>query len=161
MDRVWRRRRLLRSLFSLLAAADLLFPEVGSDVPARLRLEFEPGAAGPRQRWQRTFDFPRPRRFDAVLTRDARLGLVELLGPGGLLAMRWKVAYREPATLLIETSGAYLRIGRHWRRLPGVLCPSVYAAERALGESRIYVELVVSHRLLGPLFGYRGTFELQ
>ena len=158
MDRVWRRGRLLRPVFSALAAARLLFPETGHDVPARLRLSLDGDG---RQHWRRDFRFPRLRRFDAVLASDRELGLVELLGPGGRIAMPWEVRFVPPGMLVIEGRNAFVRVGRRWCPLPGPLVPTVRAVERAVGPSRIHVELVVAHRRLGPVFGYEGTFELR
>ena len=145
-------------MFSALAAAHLLFPETGHDVPARLRLSVDGDG---RQHWRRDFQFPRLRRFDAVLARDRELGLVELLGPGGRVAMPWVVRFVPPAMLVIEGRTAFVRVGRRWRRLPCQLVPNVRAVERVVGPSRIHVELVVAHRRLGPVFGYEGTFELR
>jgi hypothetical protein len=158
MDRVWRRGRLLRPVFSALAAARLHFPETGHDVAARLRLSLDDEG---RQHWERDFEFPRLRQFDAVLARDRELGLVELLGPGGRVAMPWEVRFVPPGTLVIEGRTAFLRVGRRWLRLPCPLVPTVRVVERAVGASRIHVDLVVTHSRLGAVFGYEGTFELR
>ncbi len=159
MRRVWRRRRALRPFFSLLARIDVLFPETGTDIPARLAVRPLPGGG---HRWERTFAFRRPRRFDATLAFSPELGrIVELVGPAGCFEMAWNVRFEPPARLLIRTAGARLRIGQYALRLPAALVPSVTVVQEAVADGELTVDLVVSHQALGPLFGYDGRFRLR
>jgi hypothetical protein len=155
MDRVWRRRPLLRPLFSALALAHVVFPETGEDVPCRLEIRRVRGG----QAWLRTFAFARERRFDAVLGWDGRRGVqLERFGP---LELDWHVRFEPPACLEIRSGRARLRLGPLRLPVPRVLTPDVEAIERALSRHELHVEVVMSHRLLGPLFGYGGTFRLR
>jgi hypothetical protein len=156
MDRVWRRVPLLRPLFSALALARIVFPETGEAVPSRLVISPERGG----QAWRRTFVFAvRERRFDALIAYDARRRVpVERFGP---LELDWHVRFEPPGRLEIRTGRARLRLGPLRLAVPPALTPDVRAVERALGRHELHVELVLSHRLLGPLFGYGGTFRLR
>jgi hypothetical protein len=159
MRRVWRRRRALRPLFSLLARFDVLFAETGTDIPARLTIRPTDGG---RQRWQRTFAFPHTRRFDATLAYSRELGrTVELVGPRGCVELAWDVRFDPPHRLLIRTESARLLVGRRAVRLPACLVPCVSAIQEAISDDELSIELVVAHPALGPLFGYDGRFRLQ
>jgi hypothetical protein len=158
MDRVWRRRRWLRPLFSLLARADLLFPETGRDVPARLVID---STSGTSHRWRRTFDFVRTRRFDATMTYDPVLRrVVESLGR---VEIAWRVEFQPPARIEIVTGRARLRLAGFALTLPGWLTPAVHAIEDAdpARTDALHVELSLGHPWLGPVFGYGGDFRLR
>jgi hypothetical protein len=155
MDRVWRRRPLLRPLFSALVFARIVFPETGEDVPCRLEISRREGG----QAWRRTFAFARERYFDAVIAYDARRRVqVERLGP---LELDWHVRFDPPGRLEIISGRARLRVGPVRVVVPRILTPDVRAVERALGRDRLHVEVTMGHRLLGPLFGYSGSFRLR
>src|SRR5690349_3867607 len=64
MHQIWRRHGWLRPLFTMLAWADVLFPETGRNVPVSLTIERD-GHRG--DVWQRTFAFARERRFNATM----------------------------------------------------------------------------------------------
>jgi hypothetical protein len=155
MDRVWRRRPWLRPLFSALALGDVVFPETGEDVPCSLEIRRVRGG----QAWLRTFAFVRERHFDAVVAWDGARGLqVERFGP---LELDWHVRFDPPASLRISSGRARLRFGALRLPVPRVLTPDVEAVEHALSRHDLHVEVVMSHRLFGPLFGYGGTFRLR
>ena len=159
VQRVWRRHRWLRPLFSALARADILFPETGSEIPAVLVIE--PCAAG--HSWCRGFRFGRIRRFDATLAFDARADrVVELFGPRGFLGVVWEVRFCPPRRIEVWSTEALLRVGGRRIPLPRWLCVEGRAVEvaTATGDG-LRIELVVSHAWLGPVFGYDGEFRLR
>jgi hypothetical protein len=154
LDVVWHRPRWIRPLLSLLARRNVLFPEVGERVPASLRIEaVEAGHA-----WHRRFAFPAERRFDALLVFDDEDGLIERLGR---LEVGWDLRFRPPDRMEISTRGATLRIGRWRAPLPRLLRPDVTAVQVARAPDVLAVTMVVSHPLVGPFFGYSGTFTLR
>jgi hypothetical protein len=165
MDRVWRRSAWLWPFFWLLAYANILFPETGNDIPASMVITAGRDKDGqPYHSWRRTFNFKTRRRFNATMIYDQRLRrVVEKMGPGGMFRMAWDVQFKAPGTLLIDTTGCLLRLGpiRVW--LPDWLCVSVRAVQqtRSGQDNLVSVELTVSHPMLGPLFGYEGTFALE
>ncbi len=165
MDRVWHRPRWLWPLFRALAWTDTLFAETGEDVPATMTIAAgRDRDGGPYQTWRRTFSFRTPRRFNATLSYDRRLGaVVEWLGAAKRVAVVWELRFPTPLTLEIVTAGWALRLGRRLVRLPRPLGVAVRAAERddAGRDDLIHIDLTVAHPLLGPLFGYAGTFQLR
>ena len=165
MDRIWHRPAWLWPLFWFLTLADMLFPETGVDVPAIMTVTGGRDRQGrPYQTWNRSFQFPRSRCFNAMMIFDDQVACpVERLGPGQLLQMAWDVQFHAPATIEIRTTGCGLRIGQQYMRLPRFCYPTVRAIEIALParDDAIHIDLSIEHPLLGRIFGYEGTFFLR
>jgi hypothetical protein len=172
VGRVWHRPRWLHPFFWLLGAVRILFPDVGHSVPAVMLVRVErdgPASAGRgtgavRHTWYRTFFFPAPRHFDAQLRFDDQLGrIVERVGRSGILEVVWHIRPLSARTIGITTEGMALRAGplRIW--LPRLLHVDVWALERAdpVHEDTLHLDLCMTHPLVGPLFGYSGTFQVS
>jgi hypothetical protein len=153
MERIWHRPPWIRPLLMLLARHDLLFPETGSNVHAALVITNGPG----RQQWRRTFEFDSlTRRFDAVLLGEGDQVIEQL----GRLHLRWVVGFERPATVHIRTAGGWVGFARRRIPLPRFLLPEVRAVEVTTGRSTLTATIEATHPLLGPFFGYSGTFRL-
>lgn len=163
MDRIWHRPAWLWPIFWLLTRPSILFPEVGIDVPATMLIVAGRDRRGqPCQRWDRTFAFRTPRRFDAVMGFDPERGqVVELFGRRELLEITWDVHFHPPDTMEIATRRVALRLGRHRLPIPRPLCVAVRAEERAVRDDLITIDLKLSVPLLGTIFGYEGSFRLR
>src|SRR5207248_2237674 len=143
-------------LFSLLARFDILFPESGCDVPASMTIaRVDEGAT-----WRRTFAFVKSRRFEATMRYLPQSGLVERIGPRGLIEVPWRIRVLAGDAIEITTGRLRMRAGRLRLPIPGVFQVAVRATERAVSDT-ISVDLVVSHRFLGAIFGYDGTFAVR
>jgi len=163
MQQVWRRGRWLWPLFWLASWFDALFPETGSDVPVILKIQAQ--MSGERHLWRREFYFAgRRRRFTSRMEYDERLGcVVELIGPGGALALAWHIRFEPPNRLALGASGWFLRIGPWRLRLPEWILGSGQATETAdpAKPGVIRIDFVVTHPFLGDVFGYAGTFQVR
>ena len=156
MHRVWHRHRWLKPFFHLLAIARIFFPDVGCDVPASMVVSAQADGVA----WRRRFAFARVRRFDATMIYRPGEGVVERVGPGGLIEIPWNVSVKAP-DLIVITTGRLTYRGPGFRvRIPAMFQVGVTAVERVVND-RINVDLVLSHRLLGPIFGYDGTFSVR
>src|SRR6266513_1527880 len=156
MRRIWHRHVWLRPLFSLMALFDILFPESGSDVPGSMTIaKVDEGAT-----WRRTFAFVKSRRFDATMRYLPRSGVVERIGPHGLIEVPWRIRVLAGDAIEITTGRLRMRAGRLRLPIPGFFQVAVRATERAVSDT-ISVDLVVSHRFLGAIFGYDGTFAVR
>lgn len=154
MDLVWHRPRWIRPLLSLLARRGILFPETGKGIGAVLEIAGEESGHA----WRRQFSFREERRFDAVLSDDPLRGIVERMGK---LEVYWSIRFEQPDRVSIRTRAATVRFwGRRWR-LPAVLVPDVQAREIALGPRVLWVSVQTSLPLVGPFFGYSGSFRLR
>src|SRR5947209_13530486 len=125
MRRIWHRHVWLRPLFSLLARFDILFPESGCDVPASMTVaKVDEGAT-----WRRTFAFVKSRRFDATMRYLPQSGLVERIGPRGLIEVPWRIRVLAGDAIEITTGRLRMRAGRLRLPIPGVFQVAVKAIE--------------------------------
>ena len=164
MRRVWHRPRWLWPVLRLLAMAHALFPDQGASVRASMVIEGEVDRRGvASQTWRRTFDFPSPRRFDAVVALDASGRVTERVGPLGLLEILWRVHFEPPLTMHIVTDGVRLAVRQARVPLPRSLGVHVEAWETAASHLArdVDITLVVRHRWLGDIFGYDGCFRIS
>jgi len=162
IDEVWHRPRWIASLLWLSTLPNMLFPETGRNIPARLVISPVRTRDGQSvQFWRRTFRFPRARRFNATLTYDpASHSLIEALGPGGVLETDWIACYIPPHRLVIASRSAWIRLAFLRIPLPALLTPTVRVVQDAgLSSDTVQVDFLMRHPLLGRIFGYKGTFS--
>jgi len=95
------------------------------------------------------------------------LGLItEAVGPRGIIVVAWDTQLRSERLLTFRTARVGLQIGRHrawlddtvWRWMFGETV-FIQIAD-AVEPNRIRVRMTVRHPLLGPIFGYEGSFEI-
>ncbi len=157
MHQIWRRHGWLRPLFTMLAWADILFPETGQDVPVSLTIEPD-GHGG--DVWRRTFAFARERRFTATMAYEGS-SVIERLGPRGMLQVPWHLRVQSAHAIQITTGETSLRVAGLRLRFPRWLRFKVGALQRARPHGRMDLDLVVTHPRLGRIFGYSGTFTVE
>jgi hypothetical protein len=163
MDCIWHRPAWLWPMFLLLAQFDILFPETGAHIPARMDVIGGRDAQGrPYQHWNRSYRFPAvTRRFNAIMAYDEKQRcVVEWLGPAHVGQILWSVTFVRPNAIEIVSAACQLRLGSLRLPLSRLLYPSVRAVETALDEDTIHIDLRTSHPWLGDIFGYEGTFHL-
>ena len=113
--------------------------------------------------WIRTFETRKQRRFDATMIwSDSRNRIVDYLGTHQHLAV--------DIDLSVDESGALrLRSGAQ-RFYEGPLAfpfPLAFSGIADVRESfddktkRVRIEVTVKNRIWGPLFGYRGSFDVE
>jgi uncharacterized protein DUF4166 len=157
MHQIWRRHGWLRPVFTVLAWADILFPETGRDVPVSLTIESD-GQGG--DVWRRTFAFAHERRFNATMAFEGST-VIERLGPRGMLEVPWHLRVQAADAIQITTGETRLRLGGLRLRFPRWLRFTVGALQRARPGGRMDLDLVVTHPRLGRIFGYSGTFTVR
>jgi hypothetical protein len=162
MERVWRRGRWLWPFFWLASWSEMLFPETGENIPVSVYIRH----LSARHIWRRVFRFPngRTRTFTSRMEYDKRFRqVIEVVGPGGIVAIAWEMRFEPPATLRLDAAGWVLRLGPLRMRLPDWLLGSGRAIEVADLEAPgvIRIDFTVSHPLLGDVFGYAGEFTVR
>jgi hypothetical protein len=164
MERIWHRPWWLWPILWLMGRTNTLFPDTGRDVPFRLVIANRIRPDGTlAQSWQRTFAFKAPRRFDSELAFDERRGrVVEWVGPGGCVEVGSELVVHRAGILVMTTNEATVRVGR-WRwRLPGALGVQVQVVHEAVPDKNAArVALTVRQKVLGPIFGYKGSFRMR
>lgn len=169
MDRVWRgtprTRRLLKPFVALGDRRHILLDATGTDVPFRIEnYPYLDRYGRETVTFVRTFRFPdRDRRFDATMVySEQRDCVVDYLGTHQHLAVDLRFAATGDGALEIR-SGAY----RLYEGLLGVRLPRLVVGQAVVRESfddstgRFRIRVHVANPVLGPLFGYEGTFTAR
>src|SRR5207247_1683460 len=140
-------------------------PEQGRNIEASMVVEGRRDRHGrSAQTWYRTFQFRRPRQFNATMMFDLRLArVVERMAPFGLLEVIWNVTFEPPDTIRIETCGVRVGVKRLRITLPRWISVEVRASETSLAEKSetIAINLVVRQPWLGEIFGFTGRFQVH
>jgi len=144
----------LRPVFALTARSQILFPEVGRDVPFTVVNSPQPDGT---LTATRTFAFPHRTRVmrDTLRVIDGRL--VERIGNRGLLELTLDVLVDQGGMRLVSRR-LTLRLG--WLTVPLPPFAQVTVDERADGD-RQRVDVRVRCPLVGEIFRYAGTFTYE
>lgn len=163
MDEVWRGPRATVPFLWFGAWRNILVPRTGTGIPFTIENYcYVDGLGRDTTTFVRTFEFPRARRsrFDATMVYDARAGRVlDYLGTHQHLAVDLDLTVDERGGLLLR-SGAQ----RFYEGPVGFSFPMVASGTAELREhfddatGRFRIDLTVSNPLVGPVFGYRGSF---
>lgn len=163
MDRVWRGGAFTAPFLHFGTLRHVLFPETGDDVPFTIENYAYPDTYGrPTLTFVRTFEVRphRRRRFDATMVyQPGRNVIVDYLGTHQHLAVDLDVS-------VDSAGGLHIRSGAQTFR-GGVACPPWLSGEATVHEwwdassSRFRIQVTVTSRKFGPLFGYYGSFTVS
>ncbi|PNE32460.1 hypothetical protein AF335_17850 [Streptomyces eurocidicus] len=109
----------------------------------------------------RTFAFPdRPRRFDATMVFSRERGcVVDYLGTHQHLATDLHFTADDTGALVIRSGEHRFREGPVDARVPALVAGDAVVRESYdEAAERFRIEVRVTNRRFGPLFGYRGSF---
>lgn len=141
-----------------------MFPEQGLEVPFTIEnYAYVDGLGRETVTWLRTFETRRRRRFDAyMIYSEQRQRVVDYLGIHQHLAVDLDISVDQRGGLRLRSGQQRFHEGPASFRFPMILSGVADVCEwydDALGRFRIEVE--VRNRRWGPLFGYRGTFDVD
>ena len=162
MDRVWHARGWTVPFLWLGSWRNILVPMRGQDVPFVIEnYPYRDLVGRETVTFVRTFEMPHRRaRFDATMVYDRRRGaLIDYLGTHQHLATDLTFEVTDGGGLLIRSHEQRFYEGPIAFRFPAALTGTAELNEcfdDELGRYRIRVE--VRNPVLGPLFGYEGTF---
>lgn len=166
MDQIWHGGRFTKPFLWLGSWRNILVPVAGTDVPfSNENYGYVDGLGRETLSIVRTFELPRGRRgrFDASMVYStARSGIVDYLGTHQHLAVDLDVTVDERGGLVIR-SGAQ----RFYEGPIGFTFPMALSGYAELHEGynddagRFTIDVVVRNRVVGPLFGYRGSFTCE
>lgn len=142
----------------------IMFPESGTNVPFTIRNYAYVDEYGRETiTWVRNFSTPKPRRFDAYMIFSEQRGLiVDYLGTHQHLAVDIDLSVDERGGLRLR-SGAQ----RFYEGLIDFSFPMLFSGIADVCEwyeekdQRFHIEVNVNNRVWGPLFGYRGAFDME
>lgn len=142
----------------------IMFPERGTDVPFTIRnYAYKDPLGRETVTWIRDFATRVPRRFDAYMIHSPSRGLiVDYLGTHQHLAVDLELSVMENGGLRLVSGEQRFYEGPVAFRFPMLFSGVAEVKEwydDDLGRYRI--EVVVSNRTWGRLFGYSGAFDVE
>ena len=164
MEDVWHGRFYTLPFFYLGTWRRIMFPERGQNVPFTIQnYAYRDRIGRETVTWLRTFQTIKPRRFDAYMIYSQQRGkIVDYLGTHQHLAVDIELA--------VDASGGLrLRSGqqRFYERMFAFRFPLFFSGIADVHEwydekiEKFRIEVNVSNRTWGPLFGYRGAFTVE
>jgi hypothetical protein len=165
MEVVWHGGPHVRPFLSLGATRKIFVPEQGRDVPFRIEnYAYLDDLGRECVSWHRTFAFAgRAREFTATMVYSAEDGsVVDYLGDRQHLAVDLTFGVSDRGGILVRSGAQRLYEGRVGLQLPRVVT-GVAEVEEWFDEDagRFRIQVRVTNPLIGPVFGYRGSFEAE
>lgn len=163
MDEIWRGAPFTVPFLMVGAWRNILVPVTGTAVPFTIEnYPYIDGLGRETLTFVRTFDLPpRRARFDATMVySELRGAVVDYLGTHQHLAVELDLEVDERGGLVLRSGPQRFYEGPVGFRVPSVATGQAELHEwvdEATGELRI--EVAVTSRRFGPLFGYRGRFR--
>lgn len=164
MDEVWRGPWWTLPFLLLGSTRRVLFPSRGRDVPFTIgNYAYVDGFGRETMTWARRFRFKRRiRAFDATMVAGNEEGIVvDYLGTHQHLAVDLQCSVDDDGAMCLRSNEQRLYEGPVAFRFPLVFSGIANVREWWDEDTeRFRIEVNVSNRLLGPLFGYRGSFTV-
>jgi hypothetical protein len=164
MTDIWRGRLYTLPFLMVGTWRNIMFPERGHDVPFELEnYAYRDSFGRETVTWLRTFHTSRTRRFDAYMIYSEQRGrIVDYLGTHQHLAVDLDLS-------VDERGGLCLRSGeqRFYERAIGFRFPLFFSGVAEVCEwfddatGRFQIRVEVTNPRWGPLFGYRGSFDVE
>jgi hypothetical protein len=165
MEEIWRGPFWTRPFLWVGSWRNILVPRRGRDVPFQIDNHAYLDSFGRETvTWIRTFRFPDgERRFDATMIySEERRRVVDYLGTHQHLAVDIELDADDRGALLLGSGEQRFREGPISFTWPLALSGQAAVREGWDEErSRYTIEVKVVNRVFGPLFGYRGWFEVE
>ncbi len=164
MEEVWKGRFYTVPFLYVGTWRRIMFPETGSNIPFTIEnYAFVDRFGRETVSWIRTFESRRRRRFDAYMVySEARGRIVDYLGSHEHLAVDIDLSVDEEGGLRLR-SGAQ----RFYEGSLGFSFPMLFSGVAAVREwydaktQRFRITVNVHNKTWGPLFGYRGSFDVE
>ena len=164
MERLWHGAPFTLPFLYLGAWRRIMFPESGANVPFTItNYAYRDRFGRETVTWIRSFKLTRPRRFDAyMIYSEERKQIVDYLGTHQHLAVDIDLSVSERGGLRLR-SGAQ----RFYEGLLGFGFPMLLTGIADVSEwfddadRRFHIDVRVTNRAFGPLFGYSGTFDVE
>lgn len=165
MDRVWHGGPWLRPFLALGGTRNILLPRTGRDIPFTIEnVPFTDSFGRETVTFVRTFAFPDgPRRFDATMVHSPERGcVVDYLGTHQHLATDLHLSVDDAGALVIRSGEHRFREGPVDARVPQLIGGDAVVRESYDDAAdRFRIQVRVTNRRFGPLFGYEGSFTAE
>jgi len=142
----------------------IMFPEQGRSIPFMIRNYAYLDEYGRETvTWIRNFETPTPRRFDAYMIYSQQRGkIIDYMGTHQHLAVDIDLSVDERGGLRLRSSAQ-----RFYEGFIGFSFPMILSGVANVCEwfddkdQKFHIEVNVSNRFWGPLFGYTGWFDVE
>jgi hypothetical protein len=164
MEEIWKGRLYTAPFLYVGTWRRIMFPETGRNIPFTIEnYAFVDTFGRETVSWIRTFQYRRPRRFDAyMIYSEARGRIVDYLGSHEHLAVDIDLSVDDEGGLRLR-SGAQ----RFYEGPIGFTFPMLFSGIADVREwydekaRRFRIVVGVHNKTWGPLFGYRGSFDVE
>jgi hypothetical protein len=164
MERIWHGAFYTLPFLYLGSFRRIMFTETGRDVPFTIENYAYVDRFGRETiTWVRSFELRRRRSFDEwLIFSERRKRLVVYAGTHQHLAVELDASADEKGALNLRTGAQRIFLPLVGLRFPQ-LFSGVADVRESFNEAAGYFEIDVhvAHRFWGPIFGYRGRFELE
>jgi hypothetical protein len=165
MEEIWRGRFFTLPFLLLGSTRRVLFPSRGRDIPFTLaNYAYVDDSGRETVTWSRRFKMRRRfRAFDATMiySRSRRL-IVDYLGTHQHLAVDIHCSVDDEGAMCLRTGEQRFYEGPVAFRFPLLFSGVADVREWWDDEAeRFRIDVTVSNRVFGPLFGYRGSFDVS
>lgn len=164
MEEVWRGRFYTLPFLYVGTWRRIMFPETGYNIPFSIEnYAFVDRYGRETVTWIRTFHSGRTRQFDAymIFSRE-RDRIVDYLGSHEHLAVDIELSVGEKGGLLLESGEQRFYEGPLAFRFPMLFSGVANVREWFDDDEQCYrISVNVHNRVWGPLFGYRGWFNVE
>lgn len=164
MDDLWHGKFYTLPFLYLGTWRRIMFPEQGTNVPFTIRnYAYRDQFGRETVTWIRNFQTATPRRFDAYMIHSPQRGkIVDYLGSHQHLAVDLDITVDERGGMRLRSGSQRFYEGLFAFRFPLFFSGIADVCEwydETIGKFRI--EVRVTNRYWGPLFGYNGTFDVE
>jgi len=164
MDEIWHGALYTMPFLYIGSWRRIMFPEQGRAVPFTIRnYAYQDEFGRETVTWIRNFETRTPPRFDAyMIFSQQRDRIVDYLGTHQHLAVDIDLSVDGRGGLCLR-SGAQ----RFYEGVIGFGFPMLFSGFAEVcewfedGDERFHIEVNVRNRVWGPLFGYRGSFDVE
>ncbi len=164
MEELWHGRFYTLPFLCIGAWRRIMFPERGVNIPFTIwNYAYRDSFDRETVTWIRTFQTRRPRRFDAYMIYSRQRGkIVDYLGTHQHLAVDIDMTVDERGGLRLRSGGQRFYEGPIAFRFPLFFSGIADVCEWYDDSiEKFRIEVRVTNRIWGPLFGYRGTFSAE
>jgi hypothetical protein len=164
MDELWHGRFYTLPFLYVGTWRRIMFPERGRNVPFTIEnYAYRDSFGRETVTWLRTFETRRTRRFDAyMIYSPARNTVVDYLGTHQHLVVDLELSVDSRGGMRLRSGDMRFYEGPVGFRFPQLLSGVADVCEWYDEQTAKYrVEVSVVNRRWGPLFGYRGAFDVQ
>jgi hypothetical protein len=163
MDEIWRGRFYTVPFLYLGTWRRIMFPEYGENIPFTIEnYAYRDGFGRETVTWVRTFKGRKRRRFDAyMIYSESRGCIVDYLGSHQHLAVDLDVSVDERGGMCIRSKAQRFYEGRIAFSFPLFFSGIAEVCEWYDDDAEKFrIQVQVTNRLWGRLFGYRGSFDV-